>query len=119
VVIAKTVKMMNGPFARDVVRNNDIASGHIFQHRRDDIICVNVSKERLESLHRRVGARVPFTSLQVTHTVLHHEGVPCAHASNNARCNIVFRRFSVYLVDCMEIGAAAGYLNGNERREPP
>lgn len=50
VVLGETLKVMDGPFASDVVRNNNIGNDHVFQHRCNDIICVDVSEQQLESL---------------------------------------------------------------------
>lgn len=84
VVFEKTFEMMNGPFTSNVVRNNNITNGHVFQHGCDNIIRVDVSRRCLESLCCRMGGHVPFTPLQVTNTILHHEGVPRTDTSDNA-----------------------------------
>jgi hypothetical protein len=119
VVVKKTAEVMDGPFASDVVRNNDVANGHTFQHRCDDIIRVDVSNPCSESLYHGASVRIPFTPLQVANTVLHHERMPRAYARNDTRRNIVFCRLSVHLVDCMKVGATASYLEGRKQRESP
>lgn len=44
VVLRETFEVMEGPFAGNVVRNDDVYNSHTFQYRRNNIICVDVSR---------------------------------------------------------------------------
>ena len=112
VVLRKSFEMMNRPFTSDVVRDDDVRNSYILQHRRDDVICVNVAGYRvIQDFSAKMSSYVPFSSLQVTDTVLPHQRMPCTHTGNNARGSIVFHRLFVGLVDCVETRTTAGYLD--------
>jgi len=84
VVLGKPLEVMNRPFASNVVRNDDVGNSYIFQHRCNDVICINVARCRvIRDTLMRTSTHVPFSPLQVTNTVLSHEGVSRANASNN------------------------------------
>lgn len=48
VVLRKSFEMVDGPLASDVVRNYNIANSDAFQHRRNDIVHVDVPRELSE-----------------------------------------------------------------------
>jgi len=84
VVFGKPLEVMNRPFASNVVRNNDVGNSYIFQHRCDDVIGVNVARNRvIQDIRTRTTAHVPFSPLQVANTVLSHERVSCTNTSDN------------------------------------
>lgn len=83
VVLGKTLKMVDRPFAGNVIRNHNIANGNTFQYGRDDIICVDEPRRLSEDPHQILRTYLPFSLLQVASTILHHEGVPCTDTSND------------------------------------
>jgi hypothetical protein len=58
VVLQSPLEMMNGPLARNVIRDGDIGDSDILQHRRDNIICVDITVLRLAHVYNLVKERL-------------------------------------------------------------
>jgi len=59
---------------------------------------------------------VPFSTLQITNSILLHKRVTCTYTGNNTRGGIVLRGLVIRLIDSVEIRAAASDLEIFERR---